>query len=176
MTCRFAVLQLVLAFVAVQTSIGFAGDGPAKDVPELHALSNYIGKWEVAITSRDAPFTKGEAIAEWILDGRFVQQTGYLTSADGATTVKVTTLMTYDQKVKSYRMWKFLSNGITNESLGKWDASKRTMTSVRSDDGTTTTTTARFAENGTEQWTIVTTNQKNEVLSNLGGTNTHRKQ
>jgi hypothetical protein len=173
MTRHFSVL--LFAFVACQTPAVFAGDGPAKDVPELQALSNYIGDWDVEITSKDSPFTKGEATAEWILGGRFVQQTGFLSSADGKTVLKITTLMTYDQKAKAYRMWHFLSDGATSEALGKWDAKKRTMTSVRSD-GTTTTTTASFTKNGIERWTIVTTNQNNEVVGKIGGTNTRSKE
>ncbi len=169
-------VALLVTFLNFQAATVLADDGPAKDVPELQALSNYLGTWDVAITSQDSPFAKGESTSKWILDGKFVQQTGSVTSADGATVLKITTLMTYDQRKKAYRMWSFLSNGTATESSGKWDEKDQTMTSVRRGDGTTTTTTAKFAEGRIENWTIVTTNQNNEVVGTFSGTNTRRKQ
>jgi hypothetical protein len=167
---------LLIAVTACQTADVWAADGPAKDVPELQVLSNYIGTWDVAITSKDSPFTKGESNAVWILDGRFVQQTGVLKSDDGTNAIKVTTLMTYDSERKTYHMWSFLSNGSTSDASGKWDEKNRTMTSTSNQGGTTTTTTARFTEDGIEEWMIVTTNQNKEVVGRFGGTNTRRKQ
>ncbi|MEJ7591428.1 MAG: hypothetical protein WKF77_07755 [Planctomycetaceae bacterium] len=109
---------LLIAFAICRTTSVCADEGPAKDVAELQALSNYIGTWDVAITSEDSPFMKGQSTAEWILDGRFVQQTGHMTSADGATVLKITTMMTFDPKERAYRMWSFLSDGTTSESSG----------------------------------------------------------
>lgn len=167
---------LLIAVIACQIADVSAADGPAKDVLELQVLSNYVGTWDVAITSKDSPFTKGESSATWVLDGRFVQQTGELKSADGSNAIKVTTLMTYDPERKIYRMWSFLSNGSTSEGSGKWDEKTRTMTSTSRQDGTTTTTTAKFSDNGIEEWLFITTNQDNEVVGRFGGTNTRRKQ
>jgi hypothetical protein len=167
---------LLIALTAGQSAQVWATDGPAKDVPELLVLSNYIGAWDVAITAKDSPFTKGESTANWILDGRFVQQTGVLSSADGANVLKITTLMTYDPERKTYRMWSFLSNGSTSEGSGTWDEKNRTMTSTSNQGSTTTTTTAKFTENGSEEWMFVTTNQNKEVIGRFGGTNKHRKQ
>ena len=169
------IIVFQIAFAAFLTSTSFADEGPAKDIPELQALSNYVGIWDVTITSKNSPFAKGEATTKWILDGRFVQQSGVLTSSDGATVIKVTTLMTYDQEQKAYRVWSFLSNGATTESSGKWDAKNRTMTSVGRGNGTTTTTTAKFAENGSEEWSIDTKNQNNEEVARISGTNIRRK-
>lgn len=162
--------------VAYQTTTAFADDGPANNVPELQALSSYIGKWDVVIAAEGSPTkVKGERTAEWILDGRFVQQSGFLTNADGKPYMKITTLMTYDQKEKAYRRWEFNSLGSASESVGTWDATKQTMTWVRSKGGTNTTVTANFAEKGREQWTIVTINEKTGSLTTFGGTNTRRK-
>lgn len=167
---------LVIAVTACQTAAVRAEDGPAKDIPELRVLSNYVGTWDVAITSKDSPFTKGESTTTWVLNGRFVQQTGVLKSADGSNAIKVTTLMTYDSQQKSYRAWSFLSDGSTSEGAGKWDEKTRTMTTTSRQNGTTTTTTATFSDNGTEEWLFVTTNQNNEVIARFGGTNSRRKQ
>ncbi len=75
-----------------------------------------------------------------------------------------------------YRMWSFLSNGSTSEAAGTWDEKTRTMTSISRKDGTTTTTTAKFSDNGIEEWMFTITNQNNEVVGRFGGTNTRRKQ
>ena len=168
------IIAVQFAFAVFLTSI-VADEGPAKDVPELQALSNYVGICDVTITYKDSPFVKGEATTKWILDGRFVQQTGLLTSSDGATVIKVTTLMTFDQEQKAYRTWSFFSKGTTTESSGKWDAKNRTMTSIGRGKGTTTTTIAKFAENGNEEWSITTKNQNNDEVAKISGINTRRK-
>jgi hypothetical protein len=90
--------------------------------------------------------------------------------------IKVTTLMTYDRERKMYRMWSFLSNGSTSEASGKWDEKTRTMISISRQDGTTTTTTAKFGDNGIGEWLFVTANQNDEVVGRFGGTNTRRKE
>lgn len=166
---------LLIALAACQTSTGSADDGPSQGVPELQALSNYVGTWDVDFTSANSPFTKGECTAKWILDGRFVQQTAHLVSADGNTSLKITTLMTYDQKERAYRMWSFISNGTTSESSGQWDPKNRTMTSINRDGDTTTTSTAKFPKDGIEEWTIVTTVESNQVVGEISGKNTRRK-
>ena len=168
-------LPLLLTFSICQTAVVFA-DGPAKDVPELQALSNYIGTWDTKITSKGSPFTKGQHTAEWILDGRFLQQNVFLTLTDGATVLKSTTLMTYDQNEKAYRVWTFVSNGITREALGKWDAKTRTMTTAVRRGDITSITIANFADEGVEKWIWITKNQNNEVLSRITGTSIRTKE
>ena len=170
------VFLLLATMFACQSADVRADEGPAKEVPELQALSNYIGTWDIAITSKDSPFTKGESTATWILEGRFLQRTGVLKSDDGTAILKITTLMTYDTNTKSYRMWSFLSHGSTSEASEKWDAGNHTMTSISRQDGTTTTTTAKFTERNIEEWMFVTPNQNNEVVGKFGGTNTCHKQ
>lgn len=170
--CVFLLLTVI---IMCQNADVLAADGPAKDTPELLVLSNYVGTWDVAITSKDFPFPNGESSTSWVLDGRFVQQTGVLKSDDGSKSIKVTTLMTYDSEKKMYRMWSFQSNGSTSEGTGKWNEKTRTMTSTSRQDGTSTTITAKFSDNGIEEWLIVTTNQNNEVVGRTAGTNTRRK-
>ena len=168
-------LPLLLAFSICQTEAVFA-DGPAKDVPELRALSNYIGTWNTKITSKGSPFTKGQHTAEWILDGRFLQQNVLLTLTDSASVLKSTTLMTYDQKAKAYRVWTFASNGIIREALGKWDTKTSTMTTAVRRGDMTSITIATFADEGVEKWAWITKNQNNEVLSRITGTSIRTKE
>ncbi len=171
MSRTVAILMFVSACFIPKAMVA-AQDGPTPDIPELKVLSNYIGTWDVVITSPDAPFAKGRSTAEWILNGRFVQQTGRLISKDRSRVLEVTTLMTYDQQKKQYRMWQFRSDGTSGEATGKWDPTTRTMTSVSRNDQHTTTTTASVAEAGIEKWSIVTTNRDNEVVFEITGTNT----
>lgn len=172
----FARFVLLMALVAASQTVNLrAADGPAKNIPELQVLSNYVGTWDVEITSGNSPFKKGESATTWVLDGRFVQQTGVLLSSDGSS-IKVTTLMTFDTERKIYRMWSFLSNGSTSEGSGEWDEKTRTMTTTSQKDGTTTTTTAKFSDIGIEEWLFITKNQDDEVVGRFGGTNTRRKQ
>lgn len=167
----------ILLLMACTTSplTAFADDGPAKAVPELKPLSHYVGKWDIELTSSNLQKLKGKATAQWILEGRFVEQSGALYSAEDTAVLKLKTLMTYDPKTKSYRMWSFYSNGSAIEAEGTWDAEKKTMTSVHRDGGMTTTITADFSKADTEQWKIVTRNAQNRVVSELTGTNTRRQ-
>ena len=172
---RLSVIPLCLS-VCLTASALRAQDGPAADIPELKVLSHYVGTWDVLITSPDAGFTKGEATAKWILDGKFVQQTGSMTSPDGSRTFKMKTLMTYDKQAQKYRMWQFRSDGSTAQATGEWDEATRTMTSVERNDQFTTTTKAHMTQDGTEKWTIVAKDQNDKTVFQISGTNTRRKQ
>jgi hypothetical protein len=165
---------MLIVLAAFPAAVFGDDEGPARGVPELEALSNYIGMWDIAVTSRQSPFVKGQTTAKWILDGRFVEQTGYLTTSEGTNRLKVTTLMTYDSTKKAYRMWSFMSNGRTSEAEAKWDPAARTMTSVHRNGPMTTTTTANFAQDGVEKWKIIVTDQTKMVIQDMSGTNTRR--
>jgi hypothetical protein len=151
-----------------------AGEGPSPKVPELQVLANYVGTWDATIASKQAPFSKGQVTATWTLDGRFVEQTGSLTSADGSNTLKVTTLMTYDTNKKAYRLWSFMSNGQVGEAEARWDPKTRTMIEIYHDGPITTTTTSTFPKDGVEKWKMVVTDPSQKVLNVLTGTNTRR--
>lgn len=174
---RFAAFLSLTVICLGLSQSAISDDGPTKDVPELQVLSNYVGDWDVAITSKDSPFLKGKSSAKWILNGRFVQQTGSLKSEDGSAKLEITTLMTYDQTQKTYKMWLFVSNGAVSEATGTWDPKTRTMTSTqRNGDGDNTTkTVARFADGGVEHWSITATSPNGKVLSAIEGVNTRRK-
>ena len=176
MTRFFAFCSMLACFASAGATIA-ADDGPSDKVPELKALDSYVGSWDVEITSKGLPFTKGQSSTNWTLDGRFVQQTGGLQAKDGSTVVKVTTLMTYDPAKKAYRSWTFLSDGSTSESEGIWNAKDRVMTSVgrKDENGGFSTTTADFSETGSEKWKIVYTDRTGKVVSEMSGKNTRQK-
>jgi hypothetical protein len=174
---RAFVFCSMLVYLAATGAIIAADDGPSEKVPELKALDHYAGSWDVEITSKGQPFTKGKATANWILDGRFLQQTGELQAEDGSSVVKITTLMTYDPAKKVYRSWTFLSDGNAGESNGNWDAKRRVMTSVgrKDESGGFSTTTADFSEAGIEKWRIVFKDGTGKVVGEMSGKNTRQK-
>jgi Protein of unknown function (DUF1579) len=179
----FAVCVLLTGMILISSACAEAPQGPAKDVPELQVLNHYVGKWDVAMTVKpggDQPKVTRKAVAttEWVLDGRFVQQTGTLEPSDGAPGLKLTTLMTYDPRKKVYRSWTFGSDGFTSDSEGTWDEKARTMmwTSRGGADGATTATKAAFAGDGTESWSIVTKDREGKVVHEMSGKNTRRKE
>jgi hypothetical protein len=170
------VLVLFLTMMTFSINLFAAGDGPSKDVPELQHLSNYVGSWDVVITSKNARYIRGQATTKWILGSRYVQQTGSLAASDGSKDMKVTTLMTYDPRKRAYRMWTFMSDGFASEAEGQWDSNARTMTSISHNEGYTTKTTAHFPEDGIEKWEMVVTDQAGKAITRTSGTNTRRKE
>jgi hypothetical protein len=150
-------------------------DGPAKDVPELKVLSNYVGTWDVEMNNGQP--VKGQATAQWILGGRFVEQTGSLHSADGKLILQIRTLMTWDPKQKAYRSWTFASNGFVGEGRGTWNPETRTMTSISriEEADQASTTTADFSQAGIEKWSIVIKDESGDDVSEVKGTNTRRE-
>ena len=169
----FRVFLLLLACTC-STALA-AEDGPAKDVAELQVLSQYVGTWEVKITTKGSPLKSGEATAKWILDGRFVQQAGSLKKTDGTTALKITTLMTYDPTKKAFRSWSFMSDGAMSESEAAWDANTRTMTTIYRGPDITTTTTADFSKDGIEKWSIVVVDKDKKVVNETSGINTRKR-
>ena len=148
-----------------------------KDLPELEALHNYVGAWDVVVSSGPTPVFLGEATAEWILDGRYVQQTASLRAQDGKPGLKFTTLMTFDPVKRIYRSWTFMGNGSRSESEGVWDAKTRTMswTSHKDDAGNSSTTKADFSISGIEKVKIVVKASNGAVVSEVTADNRRRK-
>jgi hypothetical protein len=151
------------------------GDDDGK-TSELKVLDHYVGVWNVEIVSKN-PFVTGTAKAEWVLNGRFVQQESEAHSADGKSSAKYKILFTYDPIRKKYRRWVFVSDGMTSEGEGVWDAAARTMTFVTRDAqvGSTMTVTSDFSAPEIETWHIVNTDRAGKVLFERSGQNTRQK-
>ena len=170
----------LLACVACQrhaTADDNARPGPSDKVPELKAIDHYAGTWDVEMTSTGHPFTKGKVTAKWILDGRYLQQTGELLADDGSPVMKHTSLMTYDPTKKVYRSWIFLSDGTAGESDATWDEKRQIMTSVgrKDENGVFSTTTADFSQAGVEKWKMVIKDSTGKVVSEMSGKNSRKK-
>ena len=168
---------LVVLIAGIASAAPPAKDGAFKNAPELEALHNYVGSWDVVVSSGPTPVFLGEATAEWILDGRYVQQTASLRAQDGKPGFKFTTIMTYDSAKRVYRSWTFMTTGSRSESEGIWDAKSRTMvwTSHKDDAGNSSTTKADFSMAGIEKVKIVLTGPSGAVVSELNAENRRRK-
>ena len=173
MTRPFALVLTLIAFHPVTVS---ADDDAANENRELQALSNYVGIWDVAFNSKDAPFSNGSYTSKWVLDDKFVEQTGDLTAVFVPKDIQVKALMTYDQNKKAFRKWTFLSNGRALESSGTWDPKNRCMTWVSTyhDDLSITTikttTTETFLDSGVQEWSKVSEKPNKEIIGQSKGT------
>lgn len=171
------ILPMLVFLMVVGVPILVCADeaGPAKDVPELQALQNYVGTWDVKIPGNE--FSSGVDTAHWILGGRFLEQSGFIVSENGTNRVEITTLYTFDTAKKSYRSWSFLSAGATSQADMTWDARTKTMTSVTrpNSDGVRSTITADFSETGKERWKFVFTDRSGKAVGEMSGVNTLRK-
>ncbi len=168
---------LTLAFLGGLLAVpAGTAQGPASAAPELKVLEHYVGSWYTEILSKGLPFTKGPALARWILDGQFIEQTGELQDANGTAVFKVKTIMTFDPAKKVYRTWTFASDGTMSDSEGTWNANTRVMTfSRKRDDGITTTITADFSTADVETWQIVSKDAGGKVITEIRGKNTRQK-
>lgn len=172
--------SLCLSFVLLAIPVRAEETGPAKGVPELQPLGAYVGTWATQSTLKvgDQPAVaeKGKTTAEWIHDGRFVRQTWALEQAGGLPALNGSTIMTYDAQKKTYRAWLFYSTGSVAEAEGTWDAKGRVFTwTAQNPDGNTTVTKANFSMEGTEKWTITTTNRAGKLVFVMQGTNQREK-
>lgn len=168
---------IIVVFLPMGMICGVADQKTGRNMSaEFKVLEHYVGAWNIEIIPQDQ-LAKGIAKAEWILDGRFVQQNGEMQSADGTTRVKITAILTYDQHRKKYRRWAFVSDGVTSEGEGVWDAAARTMTFTTRDAqiGTTMTVTSDFSAANTEIWRVVNADPAGTVLFERGGKNTRQK-
>lgn len=184
-------MNKVLAFVAlacvalVAATAADSPQGPSKDVPELKVLSHWVGAWDTELTvkpnagSPGGVRAKGTATAEWVLDGRFVQETWTFDPGDGTPPLSGSSMMTYDARAKLYRTWMFLSNGVVLESEGRWDEKSRTLTSTsRAADGggPVGTVTATFAADRSQSWSSIDKDGDGKVVGEMSGKNTPRKE
>jgi len=156
---------------------------PATDVPELQPLSQYAGNWEIELTIKNTEHpqgvkTTGSSVGEWIHGGRFLRQTWSVNAADGIPAFNGSSIRTYDPRKKTYRTWSFDSAGDTEESQGAWDPKARTLTwKVRENNsGGMTTITSTFPEDGKETWSILAKDGNGEVLADVSGNGTRRKE
>jgi hypothetical protein len=178
----FFAIATIAALVVGQGQAQEPTTGPCREVPELAALSGFVGKWDCRSQLKplegvtEGGTRTGTAEAEWIHGGRFLRQTWTIEPAGTEPGLSGSAIMTYDPAKKAYRSWHFISNGGTRESPGTYDEKTKTMTwTARDANGIHIVTKSTFAEDGSENWTITVTDAKGKVVEDMKGKNTRRK-
>jgi hypothetical protein len=143
-------------------------DGPAEN-PELKVLDRYAGIWVERVSGR--PEVRRRDEGKWILDGRFLRQTWTSEAVGDTPKASGLTLMTYDREENVYRSWAFLATGSVIENQGVWDAKSNTMTWAHrmSERTEKVATTVSFPDDATQEWSIVQSDAKGEVLREIAG-------
>ena len=156
---------------------------PATDVLELQPLSQYAGNWETELTIKNTENpqgvkTTGSSVGEWIHGGRFLRQTWSVNAADGVLAFNGSSIRTYDPRKKSYRTWNFDSTGNTEESQGAWNPKERTLTwkVAENNSGGITIIKSTFPEDGKESWSILVKDGDGEIVADVSGKSTRRKE
>jgi hypothetical protein len=149
---------------------------PAKSrPPELKVLERLVGTWNSESVSRVSEWTPAEARAkgfltrEWVLDGQFLQEKGKHSNGDSIV------MFSYDVQKKMYRSWFFTSDGNTTETQGLWDESAKILTFSSDLNGLKNTSTIKFIDEDTHQWTAVVKDTKGKVFYDGEGKCTRRK-
>ncbi len=171
--------QFFLVLLSPSALFGQEPNQYLKTVPQLEALCHYEGTWdsEFTVVSHDQgsineKFT-GKVEAKWVVGGRFLEQTGTYILDSASPPLVIKTLMTFDVNDQEYKYHFFDSSGEHQESTGKWDPEKKTMTSImKESDGSVMTTVADFSQPGVENWTIEIKNAKQNSITNVTGKNT----
>lgn len=174
-------MKLILSFIVLSLLGVFAASSPtmAQDAPkppELKVLERLIGKWDSESVSRAAEWTpkevraKGVLNREWVLDGRYVQETSKQSDGDAMV------MFTYDSAKRAYRSWLFNTQGHNIEVSGQYDEKSQTLTCTSDvGNGLLNTTTIQFIDLNTHQWTAVVKDKNGKIYFDAEGTCTRQK-
>ncbi len=143
-------------------------------------LGHYEGNWNSSFTiepqneGESAKSFSGTVNAKWVLGNQFLEQNGRYRLDENSPPLEIKTLMRYDPATQRYLYDYFTSGGTVRQSIGEWDASTKTMTSVMKEDenGIVVTLRADFSTENTERWTIESKNAAGETVLKMIGTNT----
>lgn len=160
---------LLLATVVLIAADKQAEQGPPKP-PELAVLERFVGTWDSETVLKPAEWTPKEVRLtgtnkyEWVLDGRFMQDTEE--DALG--------WWTYDTRAKAYRGWFFVPEGNVTEWKGRWnDEAKGLEMEADLGNGISFTGINRFPDKDTYEWTLVAKDKSGKVYLDMR--ETHRR-
>lgn len=149
-----------------------------EETPEAKVLGQWVGTWKTEFVSKPAEWnpkevtSTGRITCQWILGGKFVEESG--SSLGEGTEHRV--MWGYDPQRKTYRYWFFDSHGNITESQGTWDAMTNTMTSKsEAGPGLTGTSTHRFHNADSYEWTYVVKDAGGKVYLDAKGKHTRVK-
>ena len=121
-------IYVAITSVAFFAAVAQAADPETSKPAELKVLERLVGKWDSESVSRVSEWTpkegraKGVLTREWVLNGRYVQETSKQSDADAIV------MFTYDTAKSAYRWWLFNSHGNNFDMSGKWDEKTQTLT------------------------------------------------
>jgi hypothetical protein len=176
----FALSLLLLLFARLPGEMTHVATPPETG---LHVLEHYSGTWdcqftiESATAGEEARTFNGVVEGKWVVEDRFMEQTGtYL--PDGSTDrFVIRTMMTFAEAENSFHYTYFMSTGQVSTSTGRWNDAAKTMTSTMSDgeNNNSTTIVADFSTPGVERWRIEIRKDDGTLVAEVTGTNTRRQ-
>jgi len=174
---------IVIAITGLMGAVVQAAEGPTKDVPQLKVLDYYAGEWKSEFSLSPAGDTttaqhfKGKVVSKWILNGKFLQQTGTYEAGDNQPPVMYTTLYTYDAKHQTYRYWTFDSSGGSSQSEGTWDQTTKVMTWQGQDEQTKLKSIleSNHSKSDVNPWSITIKTEQGQPVIEINGNNTRIK-
>ncbi len=147
--------------------------GPNKNMPELQALSKYVGTWDVEVEGVNE--FKAVMTAKWILNGNYLEIEDVFSSDDGKLTRRTKSLMTYNKEKKVYRHWSFDDTGATTMTEGTWNAKTQTMTTTEKIAKLHIVTAIDFSKAGIIEWHSSVTDQTGGVIRETSSVAKKRK-
>jgi hypothetical protein len=143
--------------------------------PELKVLERFVGAWDSETVGKPAEWTPkgvkqtGTNKYEWVLDGRFMQNTEW--NAEGSVALG---WWTYDTRAKTYRGWFFLSDASIVEWKGRWDEERKGLrVEAIMDNAIVFTGANRFPDKDTYEWTCLAKDKAGKVYLDMK--ETHRR-
>jgi hypothetical protein len=172
-------LMLAIVLGCAWSIPGSANDkkGQPAESAELKVLDRFVGNWDMNVTisvsegkPKEIKLT-GTATIQWSLGGRFLQWKGSSTSGR----FEDLQLLTYDAGRKTYRHWYFSSEGVADESAGKWDEATKTMT-WKGDvgDGRTLLNVVRLTDKDTQEFNLVVKDRNGKAVTEIKGKMTRK--
>jgi hypothetical protein len=143
----------------------------------MKVLGRRLGEWTGEITIRRAAWTpfegklKSQESVKATLGGRFIEERARSHPGGGQSKL----LATWDATRKVYKSWYFDSEGLTSESVGKWDARARTLTWTSTSDGVTVKTVWKFVDEDTFTWELLARDRKGKVLLDMSSKSRRKK-
>jgi hypothetical protein len=152
-----------------------------KSAPDVESprgqLSRFSGTWEKQFTVYKSEWSPGEQTKSgthtclWILDGRYLQETGQ--DSDGA---KYMAVYSYDEAAEVYRASVFQSSGNSWHSSGHWDDASKSFTWTHSvADGVQMVGTYKFVKPNQFTFSYVAKNAANHELFRLEGSGSRKE-
>jgi hypothetical protein len=165
-------------FVVGVALVLLRGVNAQEETPESKVLGQWVGTWKTEVVSKPAEWTPkemkttGTITCKRILGGKFVEESG----SSLAQGMEHRVIWGYDPQRKAYRNWFYDSQGTILEGSGTWDAKTKTMTwKNEAGSGLSGTSTHRFLDADTYEWTYIVKDAGGKVYVDVKGKHTRSR-